>query len=761
MSSPRSCSGVAIAAALFLLNVIPLAGQTPGRFRVTTREVWHQAAVFDASGRLTVAWSGLDTTGKPGLFARHFKRTGEALGSEMRVSYRSTKGSISVAPLAGGGFAVAWTLAGQGLALRRFDAQGVPLGAESLVAPGDADGAIHALPAGGFVAVWIAPGGTGGQRLLARRYSSTGAPQGATVSFEKLGTGTFRGITVGPGASLLATWEAADTSVCGTIARRYSLDGRPLAPAFSICSARSASGSNPPAVSAAAASFVTVWEGFGGIYMRRLGLNGMALGPTSRVDDSFDGAGAYPNSAPQVALSPTGAFVVLWRLKPCNVDCNELHYSDLTAWKTYAPAGTPWTGGGSGSYRLFCEPGEEDQEIVSGPGTLFAAIWLRTCRSGSDDADFDLSGTIFSAAPPAPPPPQYSGGSLSFAQRLYGVREEQGALTVRVRRTGGTGRISVGYKAAGGTARPGVDYTPVSGRLSWGDGDFADKTFTVPILADGVTDKPSTFGLSLSNPAGGAGVSSASATVYIDSPGFLGFFWDQPAVLESAGKLELQVQRLGGTRGAVSVRYYFGSPPDSDAEPGLATEGEDFLPVAGTLHWSDGDDAPKTISIPILDDDAIENWEGFSYSLTDPTGGAVLGSYPLYSWIWSVIEDDEISLASPGRLDLDAASPLTVEEGAGRAVVSVRRTAGMAGRVSVRYTVTAGTAKPGVDFTPVTGVLVWGDSDLAEHSFSIPILDDHQVEGNETVKIELSAPTGGVTLGIPSAAVLTILDDDR
>ncbi|HEX3530346.1 MAG TPA: Calx-beta domain-containing protein [Thermoanaerobaculia bacterium] len=321
-------------------------------------------------------------------------------------------------------------------------------------------------------------------------------------------------------------------------------------------------------------------------------------------------------------------------------------------------------------------------------------------------------------------------------------------------------RVSVGYVAGGGSARPGVDYVPVSGRLTWRDGDFADKTFTVPILADGVTDKPSYFGLSLSHPMGGASGFSA-ATVYIDSPGFLGFGSEQPTVPENAGSVDLRVQRLGGSRGAVSVRYFPGPPPDSDADSGSATEGVDYLLVAGVLRWEDGDDAPKTISVPILDDDQIEGWEDFIYSLADPTGGAVLGNGYLYSWIWTVIEDDEISLASPGRLELAVASPLTVEEGAGKAEVSVRRTGGMAGRVSVRYTVTAGTAKPGVDFTPVSGVLVWGDSDLSEHSFTIPILDDHQSEGNETVKIELSAPTGGATLGTPSAAVLTILDDDR
>jgi hypothetical protein len=680
----------------------------------------------------------------------------------MRVSYRRAEGRVSVAPLASGGFAVAWTLPGRGLALRRFAAEGTPLGPEVLVAPGaDPDGAIHALPEGGFVAIWTSPDPAGKQRVLARRYSFSGTPQGAAVTIETFASGTFRGVNIGPGPSLLVTRQAAATSVCGTIGRRYALDGRPLAKASSICSAHSDAGSSPPAVAAGAGSLLTAWEGFGGIYMRRLGLNGTPLGPTWRVDQRVDDN--VTNAAPVVAQSPAGASVVLWKMRPCIWGCSELQLGFVTVWSLYLPAGERRSGPGGG-YLYFCQPGEDDHELVSGPDELFAAVSLETCYSGGGDPTYDLQVSIFSAtpsppSPPPPPPPLYPGGHLSFSQSIYSVREEQRALTVTVKRTGGTGCVSASYKASGGSARPGVDYVPVSGRLIWRDGDFADKIFTVPILADGVTDKPADFFLSLSLPAGGVSASS-SVPVYIDSPGFLGFGWEQPVVLESAGSVNLRVQRLGGSRGAVSVRCFAGPPPGSDADLGAATEGEDYLPEAGTLRWQDGDEAPKTVSVPILDDDEAEGWEMFIYSLADPTGGAALRR-GLPDWIWTVIEDDEISLASPGRVRLAADAPLTVEEGEGSAVISVRRTGGMAGKVSVRYTASAGTAKPGADFTPVSGVLVWGDSDLSEHSFAIPIRGDQDREGNETVKIELSAPTGGAVLGIPSAAVLTILDDDH
>ncbi|MFM8199557.1 MAG: Calx-beta domain-containing protein, partial [Dolichospermum sp.] len=43
---------------------------------------------------------------------------------------------------------------------------------------------------------------------------------------------------------------------------------------------------------------------------------------------------------------------------------------------------------------------------------------------------------------------------------------------------------------------------------------------------------------------------------------------------------------------------------------------------------------------------------------------------------------------------------------------------------------------------------------------TIPIVNDTQFEPNETVNLTLSNPTGGVTLGTQTTAVLTIINDD-
>jgi hypothetical protein len=63
-----------------------------------------------------------------------------------------------------------------------------------------------------------------------------------------------------------------------------------------------------------------------------------------------------------------------------------------------------------------------------------------------------------------------------------------------------------------------------------------------------------------------------------------------------------------------------------------------------------------------------------------------------------------------------------------------------------------------VDYVNTSGTLSFPDAN--SQSFNIPLCDDTLDELNETVNLQLSLPTGGGTLGAPSAAILTLNDDD-
>ena len=91
--------------------------------------------------------------------------------------------------------------------------------------------------------------------------------------------------------------------------------------------------------------------------------------------------------------------------------------------------------------------------------------------------------------------------------------------------------------------------------------------------------------------------------------------------------------------------------------------------------------------------------------------------------------------------------------------VSVVRSAPAFGPASVEYHAGGGSAT-GADFSGADGVLTWDAGETGPQSFFVTIADDSLVEGTETVGLTLSNPSGG-TLGSPSAATLSIGDDDN
>ena len=74
-------------------------------------------------------------------------------------------------------------------------------------------------------------------------------------------------------------------------------------------------------------------------------------------------------------------------------------------------------------------------------------------------------------------------GTADLAKANESVSEKAGHLKVKVSRIGGSvGPLSVNYATADGTDLAGRDYTPVSGTLTWADGDASNRTIKVPIL---------------------------------------------------------------------------------------------------------------------------------------------------------------------------------------------------------------------------------------------------------------------------------------
>ncbi|WP_428312723.1 Calx-beta domain-containing protein [Hydrocarboniphaga sp.] len=343
-------------------------------------------------------------------------------------------------------------------------------------------------------------------------------------------------------------------------------------------------------------------------------------------------------------------------------------------------------------------------------------------------------------------------GTLQFDAATYFVDEAGGSLKVNVSRTGGQdGAASVSYATSTGTATAGSDYGSASGRLDWADGDASTKSFLVTITDDAVAESNETFSLALSAATGASLGTPASATATIADdesvqPGVFKFDAASYSVGEAAGTLTVAVLRDIGSDGAVSVNFA--------TSPGSATAGSDYTAKSGKLNWADGDSTPKYIVIAIGNDSLFEDPETFRIFLGTPTGGAVMGSP---NSVFATINDNDV--AANGSLQLDAASYQTREDG-GSLRITVNRVDGGDGAVSVRYATTPGTASSNVDFTAASGTLSWASGDSAPKTVDIAILQDSSYDPRETFGFTLSSPTGGAKLGSPSAATITLLDDE-
>ncbi|MBK8092937.1 MAG: hypothetical protein IPK32_13365 [Verrucomicrobiaceae bacterium] len=121
---------------------------------------------------------------------------------------------------------------------------------------------------------------------------------------------------------------------------------------------------------------------------------------------------------------------------------------------------------------------------------------------------------------------------------------------------------------------------------------------------------------------------------------------------------------------------------------------------------------------------------------------------------------NEYAPGQPGTLRMVSATRSTAEN-AGSVDLSVSRFTGLTGAVGISYSVTAGSAVEGTDYTAVSGTLNWADAEGGLKTITVPILQDTAQDGARTFTVTLSTPTGGAFLpGGGTSTLVTILDDD-
>ena len=210
-------------------------------------------------------------------------------------------------------------------------------------------------------------------------------------------------------------------------------------------------------------------------------------------------------------------------------------------------------------------------------------------------------------------------------------------------------------------------------------------------------------------------------------------------------QLQIPVQRLGGSTGAVSVAYEVlaGTADDSDVTGGN-----------GVLNWAGGDNAAKNITLDLTaDGTAGEPLERLLVKLIAPTGGATLDNLN--------VTNVYVGEAGAGASVQFADAEFRIEErGFATAVVVIQRNESASGAVSVDYAMTSNDATPGTDFQGTTnGTINWADGDATPKVIEFAITDDGSVEDEEFFELSLSN-AAGATLGGNDSVRVRLLDGD-
>ncbi|HEU4837007.1 MAG TPA: Calx-beta domain-containing protein, partial [Pyrinomonadaceae bacterium] len=315
---------------------------------------------------------------------------------------------------------------------------------------------------------------------------------------------------------------------------------------------------------------------------------------------------------------------------------------------------------------------------------------------------------------------------IQFETDRFFVREGTPTISIKVIRTGDvSGTASINFATSDGNATAGADYTAVSGTLTFAPGELS-KNISIPIINDNLFETgDETFNITLSNPIGGAVLTSPnSGTINLSDDDF------QPNV--SVAQTARIAEGDSGTQN-IAVNVTLSTPSvqtvtvDYATSNGTAVAGSDYVASSGTVTIPAGS-TTATINVPINGDTTIELTETFNITLSNATNVAFI-SNPVVSVF--IVNDD-------AALQFNSAA-VSVNESAGFVNVTVTRVGDLLRASTVRFSTTDtaglqncqlanGKASERCDYATVVGSLRFGIGETTK-TFTIPIVNDAFVEG--------------------------------
>jgi Calx-beta domain-containing protein/putative Ig domain-containing protein len=346
---------------------------------------------------------------------------------------------------------------------------------------------------------------------------------------------------------------------------------------------------------------------------------------------------------------------------------------------------------------------------------------------------------------PLPP-----SGVIQFNSAELSIDESTETANLIINRVNGSyGELSVNIASTNDSAVAEEDYQSINTNITFTDGQIS-QTLTMQIMEDEYYEGDETFSLTLTadDPAVLGEPLTTTITIVDNEPlppsGVIQFNSAEISVDESAGTASLIINRVNGSYGELSVNI--ASTNDS------AVAEEDYQNINTNITFTDGQ-ISQTLTMQIIEDEYYEDDETFSLTLT-ADNPAVLGE-PIVANI-TIIDDDPLPPA--GILQLNNDSYLINESGS-NLNVSVSRTEGSYGEISVDYQISDGSAVNGSDYSGTDGTLVFSDGQMSQ-IITINIIDDNINEDDENFNITLTNLVN-TTIGNTQSASITIVDNDE
>ena len=302
---------------------------------------------------------------------------------------------------------------------------------------------------------------------------------------------------------------------------------------------------------------------------------------------------------------------------------------------------------------------------------------------------------------------------------------------------------------------------------------IAGTSVEIPVLAnDTDPDRESLSVTGVSTPAHGVahvvlltpGVPSSAAIRYTPAVGFIGADRFTYTVADAAGveaSANVTVTVLDSTTPrVVAVTRLDGAPAGHLRVAIDYSSAIDPVAAANAAQYTIG--VPGRVGLVVLSasySDANGVHRATVEAATANGGPLPGGSYDVRTDGSRMVLAGSVAVVGQSAFQFSAATYSAVEAG-GPATITLTRTGDLGLAAGITYATGGGTATAGLDYTSTTGTLAFAPG-VASLAFTVPILDDRLIEGNETIGLTLSAPTGaGSGLGAASQATLTILDDD-